>query len=260
VEFNYLKASHLSNQSHDPVIVRLQVRLLDHVYPEHRYVVAEPVDEVVEELEVESFPKVIKHLFETELVEKHFPGVILGVVVFSILPHHRLLFEALLVVGIVHPFEFVLVLRLSYSLFDAAVVRLQANLCRAGLLPVRGDNLVDPVELLAACCFPLTVIFVRKHFLFLIKVKEWAWLGKQELFRLLVKINKLVHMLAASMVLLILRVCDSLLQTGRNSLIIRHILSQSRVVLVEVVYFLQALQLSEQLILNLSRKTSIVVV
>jgi len=73
MELDHSQLCQLGHQDHDPVVVRLQLSLVDSTNTEHFQRVTKLVDIFVEESEVEELIKVMKHELEAELVEQVTP-------------------------------------------------------------------------------------------------------------------------------------------------------------------------------------------
>lgn len=80
VELDGFQAGHSTQQSHQPVVVRLKLCLVKRWDPQHANLRAQHRDELVEKLKVERDQEMLQHLLEAELVEELPPfEVLLGV-------------------------------------------------------------------------------------------------------------------------------------------------------------------------------------
>jgi len=69
VQFQHFKGRHLADQRHQPIVVRLELGLVDDADAEHLNFLAELIDVVVHHLEVAGDRKVTDHLLKAKLVE-----------------------------------------------------------------------------------------------------------------------------------------------------------------------------------------------
>ena len=93
-----------------------------------------------------------------------------------------------------------------------------------------------------------------------VEVHEGAWFGKQVVLGLLVQLGQLVHVLAAAVVLLRLRVGDGFVQPLAQGLGVGAGHADHAVVLLEVVHLLDGLELGLQRVFQGQRQAADVVV
>lgn len=81
VELQNLKSRHLTNQGHQPVVVGLELGLVDGWDAESLNLGSKLVNVLVHQLEVLSERQVLNHLFKAQLVEQVTPGELVSRVV-----------------------------------------------------------------------------------------------------------------------------------------------------------------------------------
>lgn len=122
------------------------------------------------------------------------------------------------------------------------------------------DLTSNPVELLHAKVLPDGVVTFGESLSILVVLREGAGLLEDIILGLLLNLGKLVHVFAASMVLLRLRVADGLVKTLAESLVIRALLAEPLVVALEAFDALNRLELCLKVVLDVLRQTTEVIV
>ena len=264
LELESFEGGHPSQESHQVVVVLLELSLVQSLDVEAGDVGTDFVHVFVKQFEVLVLGEVEQHLLEAKLEEELSPGELLFVVVLNgcLLLHIHQLFSVQAEVRLLEQ-DVSLLLDLSQvTLEDRLLVRQQRVLARLQLLPALavGVERLDPGELLEGGVHPLGSVGRQEFLLFLVEVVKGTSALLHEVLSLLVNWGNLIDTRLIAVVALLPAVGDGLFESLEQSFFVGAGLAKHRVVLLEVLYLLDLHALVLERVLRLFGEAAVVLV